>query len=293
MNYGYYPGCSLNGTAKEFDSSVRAVLSKFNIQFDEIDDWSCCGATSAHATNHLLSIALPAHNLFLAKQQGFEKVFAPCAACFNRLITSKHEIDNNKNVRSKVEDLLEEKYSSSPEILNIVQLFHSIGLKEIIAQKQVDLSSLKAACYYGCLLVRPNEVTGYDDAEEPVLMEEIISAAGAKTVKWNYKTECCGASHSIAHTDIVEKLAKKIIDDAEKNGADLIIVACPMCHSNLDMRQLNIMKHNQDHKTIPVLYLTQLIGLALGIDEKTLGLNLHFIDPMPLLNSKLKKEAAV
>ena len=160
MNYGYYPGCSLTGTAKEFDSSVRVVLSKFNIQFDEINDWSCCGATSAHATSHLLSVALPAKNLFLAKQQGFEKVFAPCAACFNRLISSKHEIDTNKNIRSKVEDLLDEKYSSSPEILNIVQLFHNIGLKEITAQKQVDLSGLKAACYYGCLLVRPNDITG-------------------------------------------------------------------------------------------------------------------------------------
>jgi heterodisulfide reductase subunit B len=293
MNYGYYPGCSLSGTAKEFDSSVRVVLSKFNIQFDEINDWSCCGATSAHATSHLLSIALPAHNLFLAKQQGFEKVFAPCAACFNRLISSKHEIDTNKNMRTKVEDLLEEKYSASPEVLNIVQLFHNIGLKEITAQKQVDLSGLKAACYYGCLLVRPNEITGYDDAEEPKLMEEIVSAAGAKTVKWNFKTECCGASHSIAHTDIVEKLSKKIIDDAEKNGADVIIVACPMCHSNLDMRQLNIIKHNPGQKAIPVLYLTQLIGLALGIEMEKLGLNLHFIDPMPLLKSKLNKEVAV
>jgi heterodisulfide reductase subunit B len=293
MNYGYFPGCSLTGTAKEFDSSVRVVLSKFNIQFDEINDWSCCGASSAHATSHLLSVALPAKNLFLAKQQGFEKIFAPCAACFNKLILSKHEIDSNKNIRSKIEDLLEEKYSSSPEILNIVQLFHNIGLKEITAQKQVDLSGLKAACYYGCLLVRPNDIDSTDDTEEPKMMEEVVSAAGAKTVKWNFKTECCGASHSIAHTDIVYKLSKKIIDDAEKNGADLIIVACPMCHSNLDMRQLNIKKHNPELKLIPVLYLTQLVGLALGIEEKKLGLNLHFIDPMPLLKSKLKIEAAV
>jgi heterodisulfide reductase subunit B len=293
MNYGYYPGCSLNGTAKEFDSSVRVVLSKFNIKFDEINDWSCCGATSAHATSHLLSIALPAKNLLLAKQQGFEKVFAPCAACFNRLISSQHEIDSDKNIRSKVEDLLEEKYTSSPEILNIVQLFHNIGLKEITAQSQVDLSGLKVACYYGCLLVRPNDITNCDDTEEPQMMEQVAAAAGAKTIKWNFKTECCGASHSIAHTEIVEKLSKKILNDAEKNGADLIIVACPMCHSNLDMRQLNIKKHNPEHKTIPVLYLTQLIGLALGINEHELGLDKHFIDPMPLLKSKLKKEVAV
>jgi heterodisulfide reductase subunit B len=143
------------------------------------------------------------------------------------------------------------------------------------------------------LLVRPNDITNCDDTEEPQMMEQVAAAAGAKTVKWNFKTECCGASHSIAHTEIVEKLSKKIINDAEKNGADLIIVACPMCHSNLDMRQLNIKKHNPEHKTIPVLYLTQLIGLALGINEHELGLDKHFIDPMPLLKSKLKKEVAV
>jgi len=300
MYYGYYPGCSLSGTAKEFDYSLKEVLSKLKLQFNEIDDWSCCGASSAHGTNHLLSVALPARNLFLAKHQEFDKILAPCAACFNRLILSKQEIDSNKNVRSEIEDLLEEKYSSVPDVINIVQLFHNIGLKEISSLKQVDLSGLKAACYYGCLLLRPNDIISQDDPENPKMMEEVVNAAGAKTIKWNFKTECCGAAHSIVHTDIVEKLSKDIIDDAAKNNADLIIVACPMCHSNLDMRQLNIKKKNPTHKLLPVLYLTQLIGLAIGIDENKLGLNLHFVDPRPLLKAKmkvrqaeLKKEAVV
>ena len=293
MNLGYYPGCSLTGTAKEFDASLREVLSFFGLQFTEINDWSCCGATSAHATNHLLSIALPARNLLLAKQQGMEEIFAPCAACFNRLISSKNELEENKNTKSKVEDLLEEKFDSSPDVVNIVQLFHNIGLKEISEKKKVDLSSLNIACYYGCLLLRPTKILNYDDNEEPKMMEEIVTAAGAKTVKWNFRTECCGASHSIANTEIVERLSKKIIDDAENNKADLIVVACPMCHSNLDMRQKTIMKHNPGYKEIPILYLTQLVGLAIGIDYSKLGLNLHFINPMPLLNEKLKSEAVV
>ena len=291
MNLGYYPGCSLTGTAKEFDASLREVLSFFGLQFDEINDWSCCGATSAHATNHLLSIALPARNLLLAKQQRMEKIFAPCAACFNRLIASKHEIEINKNIKSKVEDLYKEKFDGSPEVINVIQLLlQNIGLNEISAKKKIDLSNLKIACYYGCLLIRPTQILNYDDNEDPQMMEEIITAAGAKTVKWNFKTECCGASHSIANTEIVENLSKRIIDDAAANKADLIVVACPMCHSNLDMRQKNILKHNPDHKEMPVLYLTQLVGLAIGIDYNKLGLNLHFINPVPLLNSKLKKE---
>jgi heterodisulfide reductase subunit B len=291
MNLGYYPGCSLTGTAKEYDASLREVLSYFGIQFNEINDWSCCGATSAHATNYLLSIALPARNLLLAKHQGMEEIFAPCAACFNRLISSKHELEINKNIKLKVEDLYTDKFDSSPEVINVVQLFlQHIGLKEISTKKKIDLSNLKIACYYGCLLLRPRQILEFDDNEDPQMMEEIITAAGAKAVKWDFKTECCGASHTIANTEIVENLSRKIIENAAVNKADLIVVACPMCHSNLDMRQKNILKHNPGHKEIPVLYLTQLVGLAIGIDYSRLGLNLHFINPLPLLNSKLKKE---
>jgi heterodisulfide reductase subunit B len=284
MKLGYYPGCSLNGTAKEFNSSLMEVFSALDIDLEELNDWSCCGATSAHVTSHILSVALPARNLMIAKKQGFEELLAPCAACYSRLVSSQRELKLDEKMRMKVEDLLEEKVTNGLHILNLIQMFEKIGLDKLKENKKVDISKIKAACYYGCLLVRPVDIALPDDMESPDSMEAIIKAIGGKTVDWNFKTECCGAAHSIAHTDIVEKLCKGIIDNAEKHGADVIIVACPMCHSNLDMRQLNIMKHFEGHKPIPILYLSQLIGLVLGIDEKKLGLGVHYINTRPLLD---------
>jgi heterodisulfide reductase subunit B len=291
MKLGYYPGCSLNGTAKEFNSSLKEVFSALNVDLEELNDWSCCGATSAHVTSHILSVALPARNLLIAKKQGLEELLAPCAACYNRLVSSQRELKLDEKMRMKVEDLLEEKVLNSLHIINLIQIFQQIGLEKLKEKKQVDISKIKTACYYGCLLVRPVDIALPDDMESPDSMEAIIKAIGGKTVDWNFKTECCGAAHSIAHTDIVEKLCKGIIDNAEKHGADVIIVACPMCHSNLDMRQLNIIKHFEDHKPIPVLYLSQLIGLAMGIDEKKLGLGVHYINTKPLLE-KIKGDVA-
>ncbi len=290
MKLGYYPGCSSAGTAKEFDTSLKEVFSALQVDLEELKDWSCCGATSAHVTSHLLSVALPARNLLLAKKQGFEDLLAPCAACYSRLVSSQRELKLDESVRMKVEDLLEEKVLNGLEVINLIQIFNKIGLDKIKEKKQADISKIKVACYYGCLLVRPVEVALADDMESPDSMEAIVKAAGGKTIEWNFKTECCGAAHSIAHTDIVEKLSKKIIDDAEKHGADVIVVACPMCHSNLDMRQLNIIKDFKGHKTIPVLYLSQLIGLAMGIDDKKLGFDAHYIDPKPLLDKMRAEE---
>src|ERR1035437_1159874 len=235
MNLGFYPGCSLSGTAKEFNSSLREVFSALDINLEELNDWSCCGATSAHVTSHILSVALPARNLMLAKKQGFEELLAPCAACYSRLVSSQRELKLDEKMRMKVEDLLEDKVLNGLHILNLIQIFQKIGFEKLKEKKQVDISKIKAACYYGCLLVRPVDIALPDDMESPDSMESIIKSIGGKTIDWNFKTECCGAAHSIAHTDIVEKLCKGIIDNAEKHGADVIIVARPMCHSNLDM----------------------------------------------------------
>jgi heterodisulfide reductase subunit B len=293
MKLGYYPGCSLEGTAKEFDHSLREVLKLLEIDLEEINDWSCCGASSAHTTSHLLSVTLPALNLIQAAKQGLEDVVAPCAACFNRLVVSQHEMKYDEKIRTKVEHLIEDKFVDGTKVLNIIQLFQKIGVEKIKEKIKVDLSELNLACYYGCLLVRPNDLLHFDDAENPKMMEEIITACGAKAVEWNLKTECCGAAHSIARTDIVEKLCKNILDDAVDHKADMIVVACPMCHSNLDMRQRNISRHYTAHRQTPVIYLSQIIGIAMGIDFAKLELNLHFINPVPLLEKKILKEAVL
>jgi len=293
MNFGYYPGCSLSGTAKEFDLSLKAVLKILDSELQEINDWCCCGASSAHSASHLLAVALPARNLILAKEQGMKEVVAPCAACFNRLKVAQHELKTDEHIRIKTDELLGIKYSDGINVLNLISFFQQIGLDKIKTNIKVDLGKLNVACYYGCLLVRPHDILKFDDPENPTTMEEVVSATGAKPVDWNFKVECCGAAHSIAHTEIVENLSMKIIDDAVNHKADVIVVACPMCHSNLDMRQKNIIKHHPGRIAVPILYLSQLIGLSMGLDQKKLGLDLHFIDTTPLIDSLSEKEVAV
>ena len=277
MQIGYYPGCSQEGTAKEYDKSLREVLKVLDVDPTGINDWSCCGATSAHVTSHKLSLALSARNLALAEKQGLKEIFAPCAACYNRLLTSKNELQEHPEQKYEIETIIEEKINNIPEIYNIVNFFQKIGKDKIAEKKKIDLKNFKAACYYGCLLVRPGGINS-DDSEQPDSMEEIVKATGAQTIEWNFKLECCGAAHSIARQDIVVDLSKKILDDAIKHGANLIVVACPMCHSNLDMRQQNIKSKFSDFKEIPVLYLSELLGLSLGFDKKQLGIDTHFIE---------------
>ena len=283
MKIGYYPGCSSSGTGKEYDISLRKVLNLLDVQLEELNDWSCCGATSAHATNHLLSIALPARNLIIAKDQKLSEVVAPCAACYNRLIVTRHEIETNPQLEKETSELLGKSIGKGISIINIIELFERIGKEKIVENKKNDLKGIKAACYYGCLLGRPFNITHFDDSEQPSSMEKIISSTGAETVDWNYKIECCGGAHSFAHKEIVVDLSKKIIDDARLHGADVVVVACPMCHSNLDMRQ----RAMKDHQEMPVLYLSEFIGLALGIKPKELGLNLHFVSSDSILGKVL------
>jgi heterodisulfide reductase subunit B len=278
MNYGYFPGCSQTGSAKEYDISLRKVIEKLGVSFDEIKDWSCCGATSAHVTNHKLSTALAMRNIMLAEQQGLDNIIAPCAACYNRLIMSQHEIADHSAIKQQTEELLSAKFQKEIKVFNILELFLKIGIDKIAENRLRSLSDLKIACYYGCLLVRPAAITKFDDAEQPVSMEKIVESTGAMCVDWNYKVECCGAAHSIARRDIVVDLSKKILDDARTHGANVMVVACPMCHTNLDMRQRAMKRTYPDHEEFPVLYLTELIGLALGMNEKELGIDLHYID---------------
>ncbi|MDD5361830.1 MAG: CoB--CoM heterodisulfide reductase iron-sulfur subunit B family protein [Ignavibacteria bacterium] len=278
MKVGYFPGCSQTGTAKEYDISLRKVVEKLGTSFDEIKDWTCCGATSAHVTNHMLASALAMRNIMLAEQQGLDDIVAPCAACYNRLVVSQHETMTQPALKTEVEAVLDTKLNKEIKVMNLIELFQKIGKEKISENKTFDIKNIKAACYYGCLLVRPSSITHFDDAEQPSSMEELVELAGAKTVDWNYKVECCGAAHTLARRDIVLDLSKKIIDDARDHGANVLVVACPMCHSNLDMRQRAMKRAYPGHKEFPVLFLTELLGLALGMKEKELGIDKHTIE---------------
>ena len=279
MRIGYYPGCSLHGTSREFDESLRAVAAALEVELAELDDWSCCGATSAHATDHLLSVALPARNLALAEAQGHDAVLAPCAACYNRLATARHEVGTDPALAARMPELLGRPFANRVAVRNVVELLKD-ELDAIRAKAANPLAGLKVACYYGCLLVRPAEVCGCDDPEAPTSMEAIAKAAGATPVEWNMRLECCGGAFSISRTASVVRLGRAILADARAAGADAIVVACPMCHSNLDFRQQAMARRGE--APMPVVFISELVGLALGIAPDRLGLQRHYVSTRPL-----------
>jgi heterodisulfide reductase subunit B len=275
MRVGYYPGCSLSGTGRDFGESMDVVAKALGIELAEIPEWSCCGSSSGHMTDRLLSVALPVNVLLKARKAGFDQVMAPCAACYNRLATAKHEVETSAHTKAQAEKILQTKIEGLPRVLNVVELLAQAS--DTIAAKVSKKFEQTVACYYGCLLVRPATITGFDRTEDPIEMDKLVAAVGGKPVDWSFKTECCGASFSVAKTSVVGRLGAKILKDAVAHKAEAVVVACPMCHSNLDLRRGEINQRLQPKTNIPVLYITQVIGLALGIPEKKLGLGRHFV----------------
>lgn len=290
MKIGYFPGCSLHGTAIEYEESLRSVTSAFGIELEEVNDWNCCGATAAHNLNKLLSVALPARILALAELQGFTELLVPCAACFSRLATARHEILSDEALRMKVPDIIEMPYSGSCKPMNVVDFINKYITKELPAKVNKPFYAT-VACYYGCLLVRPPKLLGLDNFENPKSMEAIVKAMGGKTIDWGFKTECCGAGLSVTRTDIVAKLSGKIIEDASERGAQCIITACPMCHSNLDMRRPESKEYLKKEIDIPVMFITQAIGMSMGMSDSQIGAQRHFT-PVKINFSKPEEKPA-
>jgi heterodisulfide reductase subunit B len=277
MQFGYYPGCALHGSSNDYEQSLRAVLRALDVQLNEIDEWICCGATAAHSLNHTLAIALPARNLALASQQGCEEMLAPCPMCSGQLLRARAAITADTAVRDEMAAIVEAPLDAPPQVLNLIQLFERIGVETLKNGVKQPLKELKPACYYGCLLVRPPAVVNFDDAEQPESMETILKALGAKPVDWSFKTECCGAGMTMASPETVTELGGRILANAVAHGANAIVVACPMCHVNLDMKQAAIESRVQARFNLPIYYLSDVIGLALGLDAAALGIDRHFV----------------
>jgi heterodisulfide reductase subunit B len=276
MTLGLYPGCSLKGSSREYTESVLAVANACGIELTEIEDWNCCGATAAHNLNKELSLALPARILSLAEKQGMKEIVVPCAACYSRLTVTKHELAEYPELNDTITKANRLEYNGTVEILNIIQMLEKYVIPNLEG-RIVKPFDHKVACYYGCLLVRPHEILKFDREEDPQTMDVLMLKAGATPIDWAFKTECCGAGLSVSRTGSVGRLSGEIMKDAADRGAEAIIVACPMCHSNLDMRRGAINSYLGEKIDIPVLYATQVLGLALGLDRKALGLQRHFV----------------
>jgi heterodisulfide reductase subunit B len=282
----FYPGCALESSAREYKESTLVVARSLGLGMEEIPDWICCGATAAHMSDELLAVALPAYDLIQAKRLGADAVVASCAACYSRMRSANYELKRDPVLREKVAEVLGESYDGDMDVKHFLEVIVEAAKQPgFDANIKRPLKGLAIASYYGCLLVRPKEVTGFDDPEDPQMLDHLVGIMGARPVDWRYKVECCGASLAFSKPEIADKMSGDILMDARDAGADLVMVACPLCHSNLDLRQRNIEKRLGADLEIPVLYFTQVLGLALGYSAHSLGIHKHMIDPRPLFKA--------
>jgi len=273
LKVSYYPGCALHGTALEYDESTKAMSAILGVELGELPDWNCCGASSAHVTDDSLAHGLVARNLAIAEKEGRDLV-VPCAACYSRFKSGEKEMEAGA-------------HKLNFRILSLPEFLVEDGLMDRIkGMIKRPLTGLKMVSYYGCLLVRPPKVTGAKKYENPEELDRLLGLLGAEAIPWSYKTDCCGGSLVLTRTDIVRRLTRKLFDKALEAGAEAIAVACPLCQSNLDSRQEEISREAGKNYQIPILYITELIGLSLGHPDTGKWFRRHFVDPRKLLASK-------
>jgi heterodisulfide reductase subunit B2 len=279
MNYAYYPGCASDSTARDQHASCLAVARSLGIGLTEIEGWICCGTTPAHQTDRALAAALPAANLVRARKMGLDMVVT-CAACYNMLKTANHRLLASSPLRDRVRDALGEDYDGTVRVRHFVEvLLEDVGIERIRRSLKSSLSGLRVACYYGCLLVRPPEVMQFDDPENPTSLDRLVTAMGGESLDWPHKVECCGGALSLTRTDVVVKLSDAVLTAARAAGAECVAVACPMCQINLDLRQADIERELGRRHDLPIIYLTQLLGLCLGLGAEEVGLEKLMVSP--------------
>lgn len=278
MKFAYYPGCSADGSGIEYGMSMERTAKILDFELQELEDWNCCGATSGHNTDMLLSLALPARNLAIAEKTGMS-MMTPCAACYSRHRHAEHAIQHDPEMKKKIEQVLDMELQGTSETVSILDILaNKIGADAIAAKVTNPLTTMKAACYYGCLLVRPVEHTGFDDAEDPQSMDKVMKALGADAIEWSHKTECCGAALVTSRPDVGNPMLYRVLKDAKESGAECIVTACPLCMLNLDMRQTGIEKRFKEKFNMPIYYVTELLAIACGDEPKMVGIEKHFVE---------------
>lgn len=279
MQVTYYPGCSLQGTARDYAESIFGVCTSIDLELVEIPDWNCCGATAAHSIHHRASIELAGRNLNLAAKLPHADMLVPCPMCFNRLKTAARTLRGDHSQRYDID--LE---PAIPQVHDLANFFATENMLATIAKLIVKpLTGLKVVCYYGCMANRPPEITGAEDFEDPQALDKIVRNLGGTPIPWPFKTDCCGAGQVLSRLDIVSQLAGKLYDMAQRVGAQAFVVSCQMCQANLDMYQPKIEADLGKRFDLPVYYFTELIGLTCNLKEVEQWLACHITEPFALL----------
>ena len=273
MNFAYYPGCSARGSSADYEKSTQAVCKALNMNLVDIPDWSCCGSTPAHAVSSELSAALCVRNLDIAAQQQADLLLTPCPSCLSNLRMASKRMEDPQ-FRARVDELLDgpaaEKF---PPVTSVMQgIAGQLDMDAIASRVRKSLKGLKLAAYYGCLMSRPAEIMDFGDPENPTLMESMLAACGAEMVDFPLKTSCCGASFGIPERSMTARNTGRILDLATRLGVDAVIVACPLCQMYLDLRQVQAGDAVQTRFNLPILYYTQMLGLAFDLPKTDLGL---------------------
>jgi len=274
MKYTYYPGCSLHATGIAYDKSLRAVFAKLGEELIELDDWNCCGATSYMSVKETVAFTISARNLALAEKAGHD-IVAPCSACFTVLKKTRKYLAELPELHRNVCAALAEDNLTCTNTLPVRHplevIINDIGLDRLAEAQQRSLAPFKPACYYGCQIVRPERAV-LEDPEVPMAMEILLESLGAQPIDYPPKVRCCGGMLIATYEDVAMKLCHELLDTAAKGGANCIVVTCPMCQANLDMLTKRINKKMGTSYRMPILYFTQLLGLALGCSEEEVGL---------------------
>jgi heterodisulfide reductase subunit B len=289
MKISYYPGCTLKTNAKNFEDSALCSLKQLGVEVEELRRWNCCGTVFSLATDDLMHHLAPIRNLIRVKESKQDRVTTLCAMCYNTLKRANERVKRDREGLEKIHKFMDEEeisYEGDVQVLHFLELLRDeIKFENISKKATKPLHNLKVSSYYGCLLVRPKEI-GIDNLENPTVIDNLMAALGAIPVDFPYKTECCGAYNTVNKPEVVAERTFQIVSSAQKLGAEVIAVSCPLCAFNLDFRQKEAAALYSDLKKLPVLYFTQLLALALGCPEESLRLDLHFVDPRPLLKQK-------
>jgi heterodisulfide reductase subunit B len=282
LKYAYYPGCTQESGSKEYDVSMRLTCEKLGIELEELEDWNCCGAVHTSVADPLLAMTLPARNLAIAEQQGLTELVAPCSGCYKNFRTASLAIEADEELRERVNRALPDKQLEGDVTVKhpLYAIVNDYGLEQIEVAR--PLEGLKVACYYGCVLTRPRDE--FDSAEQPQALDRLMERLGAEPVRFQYKAKCCGGAVLLSHTSVAVRLTSQVLANAKDAGADCVALACPMCHVALDTYQAQVEQELGRKLDLPVLYFTQLMALALGVERDRLGFNRHMVSPKRLLD---------